>query len=284
NDELTIVCKKMDISSVSRERIEEEFKKMFLKSRLPSRGIRWLHAIGRLVAILPELFAMVKVPQNPQWHAEGDAFEHTMQTVDAAARIVKIYDNQFKKLLLLYAALCHDLGKPTTTEKINGVYKSIGHEKEGVKFAKQLLKNITEEKVLIAAVVKLVRYHMVPLQLVTNNAGFAAYKRLANKLSPQATLYELANLFFADRQGRNPRNAMPLKKSDPDVAIFIQMADKAQVLAAIEKPILQGRDLLDIVEPGPYMGKLLKKAYQIQIEKNIRDKEELKQRILVKED
>ncbi len=280
DDKLTAVCKAMDISAVSCERIEREFEKMLLKSHLPSRGIRWLQAIGRLSEILPELFATVGVPQNPAWHTEGDVFEHTMQTFDAAAKIVQIYDNRFSKLVVLYAALCHDLGKATTTEKIDGVFKSIGHAREGAKLAKRMLKRITHKKILIDAVGKLVKYHMVPMQLIETEARLAAYKRLANKLAPQVTLHELADLFLADKQGRNPQNAMPLTGSDPDVTLFIRMADEARVLAAVEKPILKGRDLLALIEPGPYMGELLKKAYQIQIEEGIKDKEELKRRVL----
>ena len=280
DDKLTAVCKAMDISAVSRERIEEEFEKMFLKSHLPSRGIRWLRVIGRLPEILPELFATVGIQQNPKWHAEGDVFEHTMQTLDAAAKIVQTYDNRFNKLVLLYSALCHDLGKATTTEKIDGVFKSIGHANEGAKLAKRMLKRITHKKILIGAVVKLVKYHMVPMQLIAAQVRLASYKRLANKLAPQATLHELADLFLADRQGRNPQNAMPLTGSDPDVALFIRMADEARVLVAVEKPILKGRDLLDVIESGPDMGELLKKAYQIQIEEGIKDKEELKRRVL----
>jgi len=280
DDKLIDICKTMDISNISRERIEIEFEKMLLKSCLPSRGIRWLQVIGRLSEVLPELFFTVGIQQNPEWHAEGDVFEHTMQTVDSAAVIVQPYDNRFNKLVLLYAALCHDLGKATTTKKIDGAFKSIGHAKEGAMLARRMLKRITHEKNLIGAVVKLVKYHMVPMQFVATKARLTAYKRLANKLSPHATLHELADLFLADRQGRNPKNALPLTGSEPDVTVFIRMADKAQVLAAVEKPLLQGRDLLDVIEPGPCMGELLKKAYQIQIEEGIRDKEELKRRVL----
>lgn len=48
----------------------------------------------------------------------------------------------------------------------------------------------------------------------------------------------------------------------------------------MEKPILQGRDLLPEMTPGPRMGKLLKEAYQLQLDEGITDKEELKRRVL----
>ena len=80
DDKLIDVCKTMDISNISRERIEVEFEKMLLQSHLPSRGIRWIQVIDRLSEVLPELFATVGIQQNPEWHTEGDVFEHTMQT------------------------------------------------------------------------------------------------------------------------------------------------------------------------------------------------------------
>jgi tRNA nucleotidyltransferase (CCA-adding enzyme) len=40
DEELTRICSSMDISDVSRERIEMEFEKLLLKSRRPSLGIR----------------------------------------------------------------------------------------------------------------------------------------------------------------------------------------------------------------------------------------------------
>jgi hypothetical protein len=45
---------------------------------------------------------------------------------------------------------------------------------------------------------------------------------------------------------------------------------------------LQGRDLLDGIKPGPEMGALVKKAYEIQVQEGIRDKATLKKRVLNK--
>jgi tRNA nucleotidyltransferase (CCA-adding enzyme) len=84
DDELNKICSEMRIKDVSIERIDQEFAKLFLKSNKPSLGIRWLKFINRLKEILPELYATIGVEQNPQWHPEGDVFEHTMQSLDAA--------------------------------------------------------------------------------------------------------------------------------------------------------------------------------------------------------
>lgn len=276
--ELNTLCKKMDLLTVSRERIETEFEKLLLKSKKPSLGIRWLETIGRLDDILPELAATKGVKQEKKWHPEGEVFEHTMQSLDAAAQFD--YESKAQKLALLYAALCHDLGKVTTTKKIKGQIKSLGHDVESAQLAKKMLKRITHNKDLLATVVKLARYHMQPIQFLNGNAKPAAYKRLANKLAPEVTLRMLAMLFLADKQGRSEVKGKPLTKKFPEVVQFLHQAEKAGVIDQVEKPVLQGKDLLDVIKPGPELGVLVKKAYEIQLKAGIRDKKVLKSRVL----
>lgn len=279
DDELNRLCASMDISSVSRERIELECEKLLLQSNAPSKGLRWLYDIGRLQEIVPELAATKGVQQNPQWHPEGDVFEHTMQAVDAMALLVGEYDDT-QKLILLYAALCHDLGKAVSTTKLHGKITSHGHEETGVALARSLLKRITHKQDIIAAVLKLVRYHMAPLQFVSGDARLSRYKRLARLLEPECTLAMIVDLVRADRRGRNGQGHEPLKTDDSDILLFIDNVKKAGVMHHAEEPLLQGKDLLEIIPPGMLLGKALSKAYEIQIDESIIDKEFLKQRIL----
>jgi len=277
-ESLNALCMVMDISQVSVERIEMEFEKLLLKSVCPSRGIRWIATINRLKEIVPELADTMGILQNPAWHPEGDVFEHSMQALDAAA--VMSYADKKTQLIGLYAALCHDLGKAITTEEIDGVWKSPLHAHEGAPLAKSLLQRITNNKELIDAVYKMVKYHMEPMQFITGGAKMAAYKRLANKLAPQVTINMLVDLAIADRRGRNALSHEPLTSTDPEIEEFRQRALEAQVLLSKEEPVLHGRDIIDLVAPGPVMGKLLRQAYEIQIEEGVKDKEELKRRVL----
>ena len=59
-DALNALCKKMDLSTVSRERIEQECKKWLLKSDKPSLALDWLDTIGRLQELFPELAILKK--------------------------------------------------------------------------------------------------------------------------------------------------------------------------------------------------------------------------------
>lgn len=271
------VCKKMDISSISRERIEMEFHKLFLKSRQPSRGIRWLADLGRIGEILLEVAQLRGVEQDPIWHPEGDVFEHTMQALDAAA--VQEYADTPEKLLVMYAALCHDLGKKVAMQREGDRIHNYGHEQASVPLARTLMHRITTNKSLIHDVCVLVQYHMQPGQLVKNNASLAAYKRLSRKIAP-LSLRTLALLAYADNRGRNLERGKPLYGPVERIDQFVVRAKEAGVFLQPESPILVGADLLDQIAPGPELGKLLAKAYEIQINEGITDKELLKKRIL----
>ena len=112
------------------------------------------------------------------------------------------YESDQEKLIALYATLCHDLGKVTTTEKIDGRWRSFGHEDAGVPLAKSMLKRLTRRVELIDAVAKLVKHHMDPGQFIENGAKAPAYKRLARKLAPEVTIQLLAKVALADKRGQ----------------------------------------------------------------------------------
>ena len=182
----------------------------------------------------------------------------------------------------MYTALAHDLGKKPTFSKEGGKIKFIGHEIKGIPLAKKMLKRITKNKGLIEKVSVLIRHHLRPADFVRNGAKDVAYKRLAYKLSISGlNMKILAKLSRADVLGRaqNPEECKKLRA--PEVAEFLRRANRALVLHKPEEPILKGRDLLDVMEPGPELGRLLKKAYELQIEKGIKDKEKLKKNVLI---
>jgi tRNA nucleotidyltransferase (CCA-adding enzyme) len=273
DEQLNNICKQMVIKDLSRERIEQEFKKMLLYSAEPSRGIRWLRAIGRLDDILPELAATIGIEQDPYWHPEGDVFEHSMQAVDAAAQLA-IPDEQ-NRLVILYAALCHDLGKVSTTFADERGIHSYGHAEVGSKLARTMLARITHHKDLIDRVCTLVHHHMQPVQLVAQNSSAAAYKRLAHKLWPTLDINMLALLAQADARGRNPVGNKPFTGPTPAIDTFLERAQAASVRYAPETPMLTGKDFLDVITPGPLISEAVHIAYNLQLE-GIRDPQELK--------
>lgn len=274
---LHTLCTTMPIETVSRERIEQEFAKMLLRSKRPSLGIRWLNQIGRLQELLPELAATVGVEQSQKWHPEGDVFEHSMQAVDAAAQLTYVSDEE--KLTVMYAALCHDLGKAvTTTHEADGIH-SHGHEASGEPLARALLKRITHNTALIDKVAKLVRWHMEPAHFIHGDAKLPAYKRLAHKLAPDVNIAMLLKVVAADRRGRNGMSHEPLTHDDSGLAAFAQKAQEAQVSHDREPALLTGKDFLDHISPGPALGKAVSRAYELQMDGET-NKETLKHIVL----
>lgn len=277
DDALSQVCATMDVSAVSRERIEQEWHKMMLLSARPSLGIRWLNSINRLHDLFPEIDVLQGVPQRADYHPEGDVFEHSMQVLDAAALRTDRCVSESEKKQLLYAALCHDIGKPSTTVWDQNRWRSPGHAEAGVPVARSFLRRITREKDLIKVVCSLVEHHMAPGDFIKNNASDGAYKKLALKLHSMTSLRMLSLLNGADRAGRNADGSgMPLLMPDPEVELFAQRVQQLGIWEQPESPVLTGDDLMDVCPPGPQLGALLKRAYAYQIKHGIRDAQKLK--------
>lgn len=281
DQELYELGKTMDLKDISHERIVEEFTKLCVKGTKPSLGIQWLHDTGRLKDILPEIYDTIGIEQDPKWHPEGDVYEHSKQAMDVAA--LQNYKNNEKKLTMVLAAFCHDVGKVVATQKIDGRIRSLGHDVKGVPIAATFLDRVCYTHAIKDTILKLVRYHMMPVAFIKNNAGPSAYKRLAKKLAPQTSMQELSVLAYCDKSGRNPNRQAPFEECPEElIAVFLDRAKKYEVDLAPEPPVLMGKDLLEEVSPGPELGKLLEKAYSLQIEKGIKDKEELKRLLKVR--
>lgn len=275
DEELNDICKKSYLGALARERIFEEFKKMLLLSRRPSLGLRWIRSIGRLAECFPEVAMLIDVVQNPEYHPEGDVFEHTMQALDASALLE--YRNEDEKLMIMVATLCHDFGKAVCTTPDG---KSYGHAQAGVPLASAFISRLTSEHALRAAVEKLVEYHLMPGQLVDQNSSPRAYKRLALKLAPNISLYQLSFLARCDMRGRNGVSHEPLTDEGSAIQKFLERAQRAYVMHEKEKPILLGRDFLTMVSNNREIGALVNRAYELQIDEHIVERDVLLQRVM----
>ena len=189
----------------------------------------------------------------------GDVWTHTLQVCNAAARIAaRDRLGGEERVVLLFAALCHDLGKPATTEVgEDGRIRSPGHARAGVAPTEALLRRIGCPRAIVEQVVMLVDTHMAHHGM---DVTPRAVQRLAVRLAP-ATLAEWARMLEADASGRPP-----LPPSTPG-ASFLALAEQLGAAHGRPAPILQGRHLLEVgMAPGPKLGALLRRAYQAQID------------------
>lgn len=159
-------------------------------------------------------FSMLKrlqsTPQSPQHHPEGNAWNHTLLVVDEAA-MVKGQSSDPRAFM--WAALLHDIGKPSTTVRRKGRITSYDHDKVGAELTEVFLRVFTVDTDFISRVVSLVRYHMHILFVVKNLpfADVAAMKQSAD-------IREVALLGLCDRMGRTGANR---QHEEVNIRIFL---------------------------------------------------------------
>jgi tRNA nucleotidyltransferase (CCA-adding enzyme) len=277
--ETVVLCRAMDLSDLPSERVWGEMEKLLLRARRPSIGFGWLHALGILDQLFPEIKALIEVPQDPEWHPEGDVFVHTRLVVDRARELIDDLPYA-KQVTVMLAALAHDFGKPATTEFIEGRLRSRGHEEAGVEptlsFLDRLNIHTLDGYDVRAQVVALVRDHLKPGEYFKKRAevGDGAFRRLARKCELDL-LYRVAK---ADSLGRNA-DWVPRERWYDAAAQewFIEHARQLDVASQAPAPILLGRHLLEMgLEPGPRIGEITRAVYEMQLDGRIQTLEEAK--------
>lgn len=100
------------LETLSSERLWQETQKAMLTDN-PVTYFDVLDACGALERVFPELHCLKDIPQREDFHAEGDAFVHTMMVLKQACAYSAELDDS-RKLRIRMAALLHDLGKANT--------------------------------------------------------------------------------------------------------------------------------------------------------------------------
>jgi tRNA nucleotidyltransferase/poly(A) polymerase len=273
------IAKDIDLSGLSVERTNEEMFKILLRSRQPSVGLEELLKLNALKKLYPELYALTLSVQDSLFHPEKDAFghhsvwHHTILTVDQAkvlAEIAKLA--QGKKLCLLMAALYHDAGKPATAEwefkRGRMVITNNGHDLASERIAKKALARLRIYSWggmnLRKMVPLLIRSHHRLSELWSNRDTVTkkAFNRLAADISGEIEL--LIYLDAADRAGRKER---PVRSLDRQARWLLRKFEALNVSKETIAPLILGRDLIALgVSPGPGMGKILKRLYELQLD------------------
>ncbi len=264
---------------VTVERVTEEIKKLLLKAERPSIGLELARSIG-LLPTYPELLALIDVPQEPEWHPEGDVWTHTLMVVDQAARIIRrdAIASTEQALTIMLGALCHDLGKPATTELIDGRIRSRGHSEAGIKPARSLLGLFCFSAAMTARIEHCVREH---LQLgllersyasgtLTEEAYINAIRRLIKRIAP-TPWQTLVAVSEADARGRGRPNVQTGPYQPGEHCIEVIRSYHLDTIAQI--PLVSGDDLLQIgLVPGPLMGRAIAYAETLRDEGKISTK------------
>ncbi len=268
------MVKNGECEHLSKERIYEEFKKLFLKSPKPSLGLELLKDFG-LLKYFEELRALISCEQDKEYHPEGDVWIHTLMSLDELAKIVKKekIQDEYRKLYLFYAILCHDFGKPYCTQKINGRITSHKHEVLGIEPTISFLSKLTNEKKFIDIVCSLVKNHLAPFQLYLAQSSQKAIKRLSLKVN----IEDLSLVCLSDCLGRDIKDKDKCYKA---VSWLLEEAKKLEVHNEPIKPLVQGKDLISLgLKPSKEFKKILDFAFDLQIDRNL-DKEKILKKVI----
>ncbi|MFW6160634.1 MAG: HD domain-containing protein, partial [Acidobacteriota bacterium] len=195
-------------------------------------------------------------------------------------------------LALLLAALFHDVGKAQTAEweHKNGrlVITNKRHDIISEKITKKIFNRMKifswNGYELRESVLRLIRCLHRPSELWINREVITkkAFNRLAADVAGEIDL--LIQLDVADRAGRSRK---PINDLDKEGRWLLQKFKELNVSRETIQPLIMGRDLIPMgVEPGPEMGKFLKKLYNLQLDGEFEDKQkglEIAKKLIQKE-
>jgi tRNA nucleotidyltransferase/poly(A) polymerase len=241
------------INQISAERIRDELVKIFLSPRR-LRGWDLLDRSGLLHAIIPEIEAMKGCEQPPQFHPEGDVFQHTrlmLEMLPARA-----------SLPLVFSVILHDVAKPVTaTTDADGRIRFNAHDRIGADMTAQIMERLRFSRSEIEATMEMVRQHMVfkdvPRMRVAKLKRFMARPTFDDEL-------ELHRVDCASSHAMLDNYEFLLRKKE-------EFANEP----IIPPPLITGDDLIALgMKPGPKFGEILEAVETRQLEGELKTRDE----------
>ncbi|NOZ06181.1 MAG: HD domain-containing protein [Chloroflexi bacterium] len=292
------------LANVSGERVRDEFCRLLALPR-GAAHLPDVAQLGLLTTVFPELAALRGLKQ-PAPH-KFDAFEHTIAAVmaledllqalygqpDSAVRLLQVDEQhrpqvaeylagtlsagRSRALLLKFAALLHDAGKPSCrTVDERGRVHFYGHEGVGAEMAGTVLQRLRFSSAEVSWVQTITRNHMRPLQMVNQPASRRAIYRFFRDTG--AAGLAVVVLSLADvRATWGPDLTESLWKKHLDVAKRLFSAFFQEREEVVFPPsLINGREVMRHLQlsPGPVIGRLLESVREAQAAGEVRSRAE----------
>jgi poly(A) polymerase len=238
------------VDIVSKERTTDEFFKI-LHSSKPSVGLKLMDEAGLMRHVFPELLEMVGVEQR-QDHHHKDVFAHTLKVVDGVSRMSE-------NIWLRFVSLVHDIAKPRTKafkEDVGWTFH--GHEEIGARMMKTIFRRMRLPLDKLNYVEKLVRLHLRPMVLVSEEVTDSAIRRLM--FEAEEDIDDLMILCRADITSQNPqRVSRYLQNYDVVMQKMKEVEEKDRIRCW--QPPVRGDEIMEVcgIKPGRLVGVLKKK-------------------------
>lgn len=238
------------INNISADRVREELIKIFTGPRA-GESLRVLSECGLLKEVLPEIESMKGVNQPPNFHPEGDVFEHTVLAMNLLKN---------PSLTLAFGTLLHDVGKPITYE-VDDRIRFNKHDKVGADVANLICKRLNFSNADRKKIAELIDRHMVFLNITDMKTSrlkrFFSHENFAedfelHRVDCLASHKNLENYYFCKQKMEEFANE-PI----------------------IPTPLINGKDLQELgYKPGPLFKEILNKSLDAQLEGKLSTRED----------
>ena len=263
-----------EMSRITAERICAELDKLLLGAD-PVAGIEVMVSTGLGEQILPEVGAMrMAIDEH---HQHKDVYQHSLTVLRQA---IDLEGPDGPDLVLRWAALLHDIGKPVTRRHEPGGGVSFHHhEVVGAKLTRKRMRALKYPKQVVDDVSQLVYLHLRFHGYGDGRWTDSAVRRYVTDAGP--LLARLHKLVRADCTTRNKRRAARLQ------ATYDELEHRIAELAAREdldrvRPDLDGNEIMALlgIEAGPEVGRAWRYLKELRMERGPLDPDEARAELL----
>lgn len=236
------------LAIISKERIADELNKILMTDK-PSKGFALLSETQLLGQFFPEMMKLHGVEER-NGHRHKDNFWHTLRVLDNTAK-------KSDDLWLRWAAVMHDIAKPPTKRFSPGAgWTFHGHDALGAKWTPRIFRRLglpLDER--MKYVQKLVRLHLRPIALVSDEVSDSAVRRLIFEAGDD--IDALMILCRADITSKNEWKVKKYRKNFDKVEEKIREVEEKDKIRNWKNPI-SGEEVMRVLEikPGPRVGEV----------------------------
>ncbi|SEB31749.1 CCA-adding enzyme (plasmid) [Tsukamurella tyrosinosolvens] len=256
-----------EIDRITAERVRAELDKLILGAH-PVDGIVLLVDTGLAERVIPEIPGMkLAIDEH---HQHKDVFWHSMTVLQQAIDL----EESDPDLILRWAALLHDIGKPDTRRhEPNGGVSFHHHEVVGAKMVRKRMRELAYPKAVTEDVAQLVFLHLRFHGYGDGQWTDSAVRRYVTDAGP--LLPRLHKLVRADCTTRNKRRAARLQATYDGLERRIDAIAAKEDLARV-RPDLDGNAIMELLglEPGPEVGAAWKFLKELRLDRGPLDRDE----------
>ncbi len=240
---------KESLRQIAVERIAVELGKLLCGESAAEVLLTYPDVLG---VVLPEILPAVGFDQRNSHHCY-DVWEHTVRAVSAAPR----------NLLLRYALLFHDLGKPETfSMDEQGVGHFYGHGKRSAELAEAACRRLRLDNDSRETIVLLVRLHDAEI-LATEKS----IRRMLRRIGEER-LRLLLQMKRCDNLAQHP-DYHGRQRTIDQLEVLLDMVLRQELCFSLKQLAVKGNDLTDMGLSGPAVGRALNTLLDLVVEERL---------------